>query len=223
MAHYNCFMKPHHWRRKVRILIHKIAQINHGQISSTNEIGRWIYFISSLNQTKTILEIGTWNGKGSSRLIAQGVVRRGGEPPTVLGFEINPRMVAKAKKSLRKYPFFQVVWGSLVRVDDLLSHDLQNQEQAWLQQDRKWISAAPELTKLIPEEINFCILDGGEFSTYPEFVLLEQKINGYLLLDDTETRKCSRIMHELESSDRFKLIWSSSERNGAALFKSTSF
>lgn len=41
-----------------------------GQIQLSHDIGKWLTVLSSLSSTKTIVEIGTWSGAGSSAAIA---------------------------------------------------------------------------------------------------------------------------------------------------------
>jgi predicted O-methyltransferase YrrM len=42
-------------------------------MSIKDEVGRILYAICGLTENKTIVEIGTWNGLGSSTVIARGV------------------------------------------------------------------------------------------------------------------------------------------------------
>ena len=44
-----------------------------GQISLHSELGRLLFAISSLSENKVVVEIGTWNGLGSSTIIAKGI------------------------------------------------------------------------------------------------------------------------------------------------------
>jgi len=70
----------------------------------------------------------------------------------------------------------------------------------------------------IPEQIDFLILDGGEYSTYLEWTKLKERIS-YVALDDTKMRKTKRIVEECMLDDSFELITSSGERNGFHIFK----
>jgi predicted O-methyltransferase YrrM len=189
----------------------------YGQISSHNEVGRWIKMISSLESVKSIVEVGTWNGKGSSKCIAEGVLQRANTNCHVVGFEVNPKMFSKAKRNLSRFGFFEVVFGSVVSEEHLDRVGLSEQELEWFIQDVEWIRAAPFSLDRVPREIDLLILDGGEFSTYAEFKQLEGRLNSWLILDDTRTRKCSKILSELEKNSNYRIIYSSHERNGTAV------
>ena len=186
-----------------------------GQIDSKSDIGRWIYFLSSLSSTSVIIEIGTWNGKGSSNLIARGVVKSKNINKTVIGLEINKNFVTKAQKNLKKYQFFKVLHGSVVNVSEVDRDDLTDSEINWLTDDLINIEKVPVILDQLPSEINLLLLDGGEFTTYAEYKNLKSRINGYVILDDTESRKCRRIL--LEAKKEKLVIFESHERNGTAV------
>ena len=186
-----------------------------GQIDSKSDIGRWIYFLSSLGSTSVIIEIGTWNGKGSSNLIARGVVKSKNINKTVIGLEINKNLVTKAQKNLKKYQFFKVLHGSVVNISEVDRDDLTDDEINWLLDDLINIEKVPVILDQLPSEINLLLLDGGEFTTYAEYKNLKSRINGYVILDDTESRKCRRIL--LEAKKDKLVIFESHERNGTAV------
>ena len=171
--------------------------------------------MSSLSSTSVIIEIGTWNGKGSSNLIARGVVKSKNINKTVIGLEINKNFVTKAQKNLKKYQFFKVLHGSVVNVSEVDRDDLTDSEINWLTDDLINIEKVPVILDQLPSEINLLLLDGGEFTTYAEYKNLKSRINGYVILDDTESRKCRRIL--LEAKKEKLVIFESHERNGTAV------
>jgi hypothetical protein len=204
--------------RLTRLIFHVRSRvISVGQINQDNEVGRWIKLISSLENVKSIVEVGTWNGKGSSQCIAEGVLDRRTPNCHVIGFEVNPAMFKKAQKNLSKFDFFEIVFGSVVTGAELDQSNLSDEESEWFNQDFRWIRDAPLVSNKVPEAIDLLILDGGEFSTYAEFKLFEKKLTGWLVLDDTRTRKCSRILEELKLDSNYLIVHTSQERNGTAV------
>ena len=197
----------------------------HGQIDERSEIGRWIQTLSSLEENHFIVEIGTWNGRGSSRMIASGVSQKLSANPNttgickVTGFEIHEGMYKKSEKFLSHYDFFNVVYGSIVPPEELDNLDLSKEEQAWFQQDVQRMRLSPIVEDLIPVQIDLLILDGGEFSTYAEFKKLENRTYKWIVLDDTKTRKCHRILEEIKLNGRYMLVSESDERNGTAVVR----
>jgi hypothetical protein len=196
-----------------------------GQVGKNSEFGRWIELLSSLEENNTIVEIGTWNGRGTSKQIVNGVLNRSSSPidVNVFGFEIDHEKFSSAQRYLSKYKFFNVIQGSIVTVEELDSHDLMGNEVDWLLQDVVKMQQSPLVLNLLPKSIDLLILDGGEFSTYAEFHLLESRITNWVLLDDIKMRKCRRLFSELSKSEKYLLVGLSSERNGTAVFKKCSF
>jgi hypothetical protein len=170
---------------------------------------------------KSIVEIGTWNGAGSSRLIAKGVSLNPGKlgKCLVFGLEIDASQAKVAKKRLKRYKFFKVLHGRIIEESDFDIKGLVGNENQWLQQDLLNLRNCPNVLGNIPSEIDLLILDGGEFSTYSEFCILKSRITNYVILDDVFTRKCKKILNEVKDSNEFELIYYSRERNGTAVLK----
>lgn len=203
-------LRKAYYNRKVEAL---------GQIQPTHDIGKWLTVLSALSGTKTIVEIGTWSGAGSSAAIARGVLNNPNTDVSVIGYEVNKRMSEQSSKRLSKYPFFKVVYGSIVSVEELEVEELNGDEHSWLEMDKKWISDAPNVKGTIPAEIDLCLLDGGEFSTYPEWKLLEERITNWVVLDDIHVRKNRKVLKEAIDSGRWIIVDKSDERNGTAVLK----
>ena len=70
----------------------------------------------------------------------------------------------------------------------------------------------------IPEKIDLLLLDGGEFSTYSEWLKLKDR-STIIMLDDTTATKCKKINDELKSSENYTLIFETSENNGFSVFE----
>jgi len=88
--------------------------------------------ISSIDEVVNIVEIGCWNGKGSSRRIIEG-----GKlsikylDKKVVGLESNIKMYKQAKRNLRRFQNYSVIWGSIVGVSQLDNQDLNPLEIEW--------------------------------------------------------------------------------------------
>jgi hypothetical protein len=189
-----------------------------GQVSERDELGRWIRHLSSLDESGIIVEIGTWNGLGTSKMIAEGVRSRTSyQGVKVIGLEANYNLYCQAKKNLAKHEFYETIWGTLVKSDQLDHANLNEVEKSWLAQDLVDLEKTPFVLDRIPGAIDLLVLDGGEFSTYAEFQILQSRVTRWIVLDDTKTRKCRRILEEISSYEHFSIVWSSSERNGTAI------
>ena len=202
--------------------VRRVSQFRSGQIKKNHEIGRWIEFLASLPNVNNIVEIGTWNGRGSSQAIIRGVKSRSKASRAtvkIMGYEINPEMAKSANKVLRRFKFFNVIYGSVINIQDLDRANLGETEKIWLEQDEVWMKNAPNVYSTVPEYIDLLILDGGEFSTLAEFRLLNKRVTGWIILDDTKTRKCSEILNLVKDEKRFEVIYESDERHGTAILK----
>lgn len=209
-------------RNVIKFLEYKFQSLRkRGQIDKQSNIGRWIELISSLDEVTTIVEIGTWNGLGSSKLIARGVLsnKNRRKSVNVIGVEVSLEMKNLANKHLKKYSFYKLVWGHIVAAEQLDGSHLTSEESGWFESDLKNLLNSPNVLSQLPEEIDMLVLDGGEFSSFAEFKTLESRLKGWIVLDDTDTRKCKRVYDELQNSNSFNLIFSSDERHGTAIFK----
>lgn len=193
-----------------------------GQIHGETELGAWITLISSLRDVKTIVDVGTWSGAGSTLCVSKGVQKRLPEDRNgvnVIGFEIDEVMFAKAKRRLKRFDFVQVVYGSLVDSEKLDKDLLTSTESSWLKADLEKMTQAPIVIERVPELVDLLILDGGEFSSQAEFFSLRDRIRGWVVLDDIRTRKNKKVFGLLVRDDSFSLVWATDERNGAAIFR----
>jgi hypothetical protein len=217
-AAYTIVMRNH--LKEILIKLSNFFLKNHrGQIRKNTEIGRWILLLSSLSDINSIVEIGTWNGAGSSSLIARGVASNLAkiEKTKVYGLEIDGSLAKIARKNLKKYKFYSILHGSIINESDLDLEDLMGSEPEWVQKDRENVRSCPNVLAMLPDVIDLLILDGGEFSTYSEFKKLEDRISKFLILDDTVTRKSRKILEEVEASKDYQIIFKSNERNGTAV------
>ena len=215
-------MSSKNFIRLVLRVARRFLKIPSGQIKKHHEIGRWIELLASLPTVNNIVEIGTWNGRGSSKVIVRGVNSRKKTSRLsvkVVGYEINPIMVKASRKVLRRYPYFKVVFGSIVTIEELNRGELNSTELAWLEQDELLIRNAPNVFNTVPLNIDLLILDGGEFSTLAEFKLLSARVNSWIVLDDTHTRKCAEILDLVQKEIDFEIVYESDERHGTAILK----
>jgi len=207
--------------RSLKYRFFKLFKREEGQITFTSEIGRWIYLLSSLESVKVIVEIGVWNGKGSSNIVCRGIESNLNKyrDTMAFGLEISLDQYRIANRALRRYPFYKLIHGKIVEEYQLDHSGLNFNEEKWIIEDIKNMKSCPNVIEILPNFIDLLLLDGGEFSTYSEFKALEDRLIGWVLLDDTNTRKCKKLFLELSESDSYNLIYSSDERNGVAVFR----
>ena len=179
-----------------------------GQINLGTERGQIIKDLASMPTVKTIVEIGTWNGYGSTQCVLAGIKdKKGCEFYTI---EVNKEMYQKALRSDPKLPYVHFINGRIIEVDDFISEEYWPPAQShnlskWLPISIKDHDEVDNVLHMLPKNIDFLILDGGEFSTRAEWEILRDRTK-FVFLDDTEALKNIANREELLESGEFDLI-----------------
>ena len=175
---------------------------------------------------KTFLEIGTWNGLGSTKAFVNSLSKRK-DDYIFYSLECNKDKASHAQELYKDYEkvhiLNEVIWN--VEPKDFYeifpqckTHELYKK---WNNIDiinMKKCSLFLERQNL-PDKFDVLLLDGGEFTTYYEFQLLKDRCN-ILMLDDTNTAKCKLIVKELkENPSLWTILLEQKIRNGFLIAK----
>jgi len=200
---------------------------NLGQISPNDKCGQTLVHYVRTNQLNNIVDIGTWNGMGSTLCFLVGL--QGNTTTKLITLEINRDKVENAKKNLQQYigtTNIDFVWGSVISSDEIVDMPtifpefIANTEfQRWHSIDVANIDASPNVLDRIPETIDFILFDGGEFTTYYEFMKLFTRCVKFIALDDVLVSKCAKIRAFLLTQSEWTEIQFISYRNGFSLFQ----
>jgi hypothetical protein len=168
---------------------------------------------------KKIVEIGTWKGMGSTLCILESML----PDSEFVTLESNKTFFDIAVNNLKEYEGkFKMVYGSIVSYDEVSSfssnYNLESFKQEWLKEDLDNINMCPNVIDEILDEIDFLLLDGGEFSTYPEWNKLKERTK-IVALDDIREIKTSLIHHELINDKNYELLEKTNDGNGFSIFK----
>jgi hypothetical protein len=197
-----------------------------GQINLDSKLGKIIFNIVKDVDIKNIVEIGTWNGYGSTQCIKQSIIDNNKKDYLVYSLEINESMynIAKINHDL---PNFHLLLGRIISEMDLNwfnwneyfnsndgYYDGGFSKRKWLEEDIQNMRKVENVLQLIPENIDLLILDGGEFSTYPEYIKIGNR-SKVIILDDTNVFKCRKIREELLESNDYEILYDElNDRNG---------
>jgi len=197
-----------------------------GQVKNNTLLANIITKLCNEKNNKTFLEIGTWNGYGSTKFFVDALSSR--TDTYFYSLECNKeksdfaRNLYKDKNNV--FILNETINNELPNDVSLIFPELLTNKQYnyWNEVDvnnMKQCKLFLERTDL-PEVFDVIFLDGGEFTTYYEFQALKTKCN-YLLLDDTNTNKCSKIVEEIyRDVNKWKvLVHNKEERNGILLCK----
>jgi hypothetical protein len=197
-----------------------------GQINLQSDLGKIIYGLVKYHEFENIVDVGTWNGMGTTTCILQALEDSQKTDTNIYSIELYPEMLKIAKDNLSDYLHkynLKLLQGRISDPDEVYgwfdhsSIDFENDMHAklWYDKDMELLKQSQSILNLLPQNIDLLILDGGEYSTYPEWQKLKSRIK-YFVLDDTNILKCSQIKREVISdTEQYTVLYDvSSDRNG---------
>jgi hypothetical protein len=197
-----------------------------GQINLGTRWGDLIYKLTQREDVNTIVEIGTWNGEGSTMCVIKSLIDSKIKKDFI-SIELYPDMYEKAKLFLSPYKtFVTLLNGRIINFEDAFWFDhsilnLNHDEHARLyyKKDLDYLKTMNDVFGQIPEKIDLLILDGGEYTTYPEWVKLKDRTK-IVVLDDSNILKCKKIRQEILDSKNYDTIFDDLNiRNGFSVFE----
>ena len=201
-----------------------------GQITRDSPFGQQLYILAK-NGPRMWIEIGTWNGLGSTQCILDGFAERLHPPPPKLAsVEIDPVLLNAAAMNLKAHaarscvefydgklmPYSGIPAATFPTPDELGEKE-QRSPHFFIHYDRErnlYGTAEPFLPPFFPE---VAVLDGGEYSGYLDWLHLQKSDLQYLCLDDTHVTKNKRVISEL--GPEWTCMVRGDDRNGWAIFK----
>lgn len=189
-----------------------------GQMLETTERGRILIEVLKETKPKNIVEIGTWKGLGSTKCIIDSIDKSS----NFISIESNYDFYQTAKNNLSDYiNKVNLLYGTIVtdkEIDGFVSDkNLTEEQKKWLSEDLENLSKCENIIEKIPSEIDFLLLDGGEFSTYPEWEILKGRTK-MVALDDIRELKTKQIYEELINDENYKLVIETPDGNGFCVF-----
>ncbi len=206
-----------------------------GQMNRGGHIGDTLYALAKEPGVESVLEIGTWNGEGSTFCLAQGLAETSGR---LVSIEADPEMYRSALDFYKDKDLpVELINGLTLSLTDYASYESYEpliaghhyEEEApgthrmWYEQELSLARAAPRdnvLAELIEREKRFdlALFDGGEFLSYAEFLFAEPYVSRYIVLDDANARMAIKNTLSrdwlLNSSDWEIVLDVPDERNG---------
>jgi hypothetical protein len=191
-----------------------------GQLNRDTFLGEKIYQLSRIKDFRNFVEIGTWNGQGSTKCFMDALLFRR-DASCLYSLESSKAFHEIAKQYWR--PVFstargkeglRLIYGRIIEVSELLPSSeipIDNIEESenyrqWREEDILNYTQSPNVIDMLPRQIDVLMLDGGEFSTYAEFQKLRKR-SGVVLLDDTKLLKCKRIREELLHDGEWQVVY----------------
>ena len=190
-----------------------------GQMNPSTQRGKLLMENIKNNFYKNIVEIGTWNGLGSTLCVLNSKT----DDCNFYSLESNKKFHDIANDNLKDYKNnVNLIHGSVVTHDELKKFsenlDLDSQQKSWLDDDLNNLKNLKIVDKDLPDEIDLLILDGGEFASYLEWEKLKFK-SKVVALDDTNVLKNKRVVEELKKDENYREISSTNEGHGFMIFE----
>jgi len=209
-----------------------------GEINTYDEFGQVIIDTIKKYNLQTILEIGSWDGTGSTRCFIEGLKKL--KSPKLYCIELRKDRFEMLKENTKEYPWIECYNTSTIS-EKTLSH--KNFDEIWdspynkLKETNKsvvskWFEDDIKIIKTFNEGYldndkkfyDGVLIDGGEFSGYSEYKLVKDKTNVLFLDDYYSAFKTNQVARELINSPEWEVIAGSKYfRNGYAVFKRKQF
>jgi hypothetical protein len=164
-----------------------MSQVNfptEGQINTDSKLANFLReFIADNNITK-VLETGTWNGCGSTRVLYESL--KDADNPKLISFETDKRYFHLASSLYTEIDWIDIIHGSIITPDDFIIAET-GEHPLWLAEDIARYNTCGHFD-VLDYEFELAFLDSTEFGGFAELKLVENLCK-YVVLDDTFTLK----------------------------------
>ena len=205
-----------------------------GQINMQSAFGKQIYKLASNTHFKNYLEIGTWNGEGSTVCLMNGLMPRD-DDSRLYSVELMSEMFKKAEQfwswlKQSQYAHQLVLLNGKITDSGMMSRKqiehhsafkkIKKHYELYYKSDVDNFNIAPNIANKLPNNVDVAVLDGGEFCSTAEYEYVRDNLSPKVfVLDDTSIIKCAQARQELLESDVWVTVYDEpSIRHGASIF-----
>ena len=188
-----------------------VSNFPEGQLGASTPVGQYLAKIAKNPEIKSVVEVGTWNGRGSTKCIMDGLV---GREDTVTFYSL------EADKGRRDSGAdfwtdrekgqvdLHLLWGklteSMVTREYVQKHPKFSIQLQYYDIESSQTHEAPLVGNDLPADVDFIFLDGGEFCSVFDFNFLVKKYAHslkFIGLDDIDTIKNEKVYENLMQPD----------------------
>lgn len=207
-----------------------------GEISLQDPFGKAIVSVIAEFDFRHNLEIGAWDGSGSTQCLIKGM-RLLKKPKKLYCLESIDDRYKLLVNNVESHDFVEPVNMSSIAMSDWLVKDFdadiwnspynkikrsfpKSEVYSWYQHNINIITKEKRgFLKECKENFDAVLIDGGAFTGYSEFILLKDRTKCFFLDDVHRGFKCNQIYHELMSDKNWILLHDFPDvRNGACIF-----
>jgi len=210
-----------------------------GEINIHDEFGSQIIKTVEKYNLNTILEIGSWDGTGSTSCFIHALEKfTGAKKLTCL--EVNKDRYNQLVDNTKQYDWVECHNNTSISYDQLIEKDFNNiwhseyngilinpfpptkaKAEGWFNEDVENLKKFP--TSFLVKDNSFysgVLIDGGEFFGYSEYKILKDRTNVLFLDDYFYANKTNRAARELlQDKEWVAIAGNRNVRNGYAIFK----
>ncbi len=206
------------------------------EVTLEDSFGSAIFKTITKYKIRSFVEIGAFNGDGSTQVIAKALQKKRGDV-SLTSLEYDSNRFQELVLNTRQYKFVKTVNQSSIGRNSFSAWDFNR--DVWnspfnglinsfeKEQVRGWHKNDVELIKQTPsgfleqntDSWDAVLIDGGEFCGYDEFRLVKPRAKCIMLDDAFKAFKTNKARVELSSDTNWKLEWyDEGVRHGAAIF-----
>jgi hypothetical protein len=193
-----------------------------GQVNLDSRFGQVIRDLCSRPDVNICVDIGAWNGLGTTQCIVTGLMTKGSG--YVHSFEVDDAMFEKASRVWTGSSYVILHKARLAErmltVDEVqASRNYSNIAGAdwhsWYAGEKANFESS--VVGTLPERIDLVVIDGGEFSGQGDWDAVKKHNPRYVALDDTLVIKTASVLDEMIASGEWIVLYEGNDRNGWAV------
>ena len=188
-----------------------VSSFPEGQLGASTPVGQFLAKIVQNPEFKNFIEVGTWNGRGSTKCIMNGLVQRS-DKTLFYSLEADKGRCQSGQDfwttQEKGNVDLHLLWGKLsdkmVTREYVQTHPKFSDQLQYFDIEASQTHEAPLVDEVLPKDVELVFLDGGEFCSIFDFNVLVKKYSHSLKvigLDDIDTIKNERIYENLMQPD----------------------
>lgn len=190
---------------------YSVSSFPEGQLGASTPVGQFLAKIVQIPEFKNFIEVGTWNGRGSTKCIMNGLVQRS-DKTSFYSLEADKGRCQSGQDfwatQEKGNVDLHLLWGKLsdkmVTREYVQTHPKFSDQLQYFDIEASQTHEAPLVDGVLPKDVEFVFLDGGEFCSIFDFNVLVKKYAHSLKvigLDDIDNLKNDLVYKNLTQED----------------------
>lgn len=203
------------------------------EITSSDSFGQAIALTMQAFGFSSVLEIGSFDGLGSTQVFIEALKAR--PLKRLVCLETNPTRWQQLCVNTTGYSWVKPVCQSSISLASLTPKDFDNdvwqspynglhyprdEVHGWWEETQRYLACVREgYLEATSDTFDAVLIDGDEFTGYDDFRLVKDRVACIMLDDAFNAYKCHRANRELAADPAWYPLWcDSTVRNGAAIW-----